>query len=284
MNKKVRKQQIAARTDAERTEGLREVDPRILEIGFHAVFAPRSIAGKYQWDSLMTVILFTMENLEKGIKTISFEEFITAFSKSLDGAPHPHLLLLRPGAQKLMLRPGKVDQSHEGRLSVSFKALVERLEYLETPHTQTAGDFAVDALQDAFMGLTSSKYHWGKKGFPTKGEVREMAKASLTESGRNVRKSGWTELLREARLDWLPEGDAGRPSKADMDANAKAAREIRAIITQAEKDIYKGNSIRFRDNLRAALGGKTEYQRSEQDRLNSPPENEPGDESPGIIV
>jgi hypothetical protein len=279
MNKKVRKQQIAARTDAERTEGLRDVDPRIVDIGFHAVFAPRSIAGKYQWDPLMTVILYTMANLEKGIKTISFEEFITAFSKSLDGAPHPHLLLLRLEAQELMLRPGKVGQSHEGRLSVSFKALAERLEYLEIPPTQTAGDFAVDALQDAFMGLISSQYHWGKDGFPTKGKVTEMAKASLTESGRNVRKSGWTALLREAHLDWLPEGYAGRPSKADMDENAKASREAHSILTQAIQNVHNGDAIGVRDRLKAYYGGKAEYQRSEQDRLGSSSENETTEEA-----
>jgi hypothetical protein len=250
MNKKVRKQQTAARTDAERTEGLHDVDPRIVDIGFQAVYVPRSIAGKYQWDPMMTVILYTMADLEKGIKNISFEEFITALSKSLEGA------------------------GHEGIISVYFKAFAERLRFLETPRTPTRGDFAVDAIQEAFMGLTSSKYHWGKKGFPTKGEVTQMAKASLAEAGRKVRKSGWTELLREAHLDWLPKGDAGRPSKADMDANAKAAREIRAIITQAEKEIFNGDSIRFRDNLRTAFGAKTEYQRSEQDRLNSLPKSE----------
>jgi hypothetical protein len=82
MNRKVRKQQTAAGTGAEKTEELHDVDPRILDIGFHAVFAPRSIAGKYQWDGLMYVILDTMADLEKGIKKISFEEFMAAFSKT----------------------------------------------------------------------------------------------------------------------------------------------------------------------------------------------------------
>jgi hypothetical protein len=179
----------------------------------------------------MTVILYTIADLDKGIKTISFEEFITALSKSLYGATNPHLLFLRLQAHALMLRPVKIDQRHEGSLSVCFKEFAERLEYLETARTSTSGDFAVDALQDAFMGLTSGQCHWGKKGFPTKGEVTQMAKASLAESGNKVRKSGWTKLLQKARLGWLPEGEAGRPSKADMDENAKASREIRAIIT-----------------------------------------------------
>jgi hypothetical protein len=116
------------------------------------------------------------------------------------------------------------------------------------------------------------------KGFPTKGEVTQIAKASLAESGKNARKAGWTNLLREAHLDWLPEGEAGRPSKADMDETAKAERECRAIFTQAKKTYYHDDPIRFRDALRSAWGGKTEYQRSEQDRLSSPIENKQDDE------
>jgi hypothetical protein len=235
---------------------LDDIDPRVREIGYNAIYAPRSIAGKYHRDPLMHVILYTQAELKEEGKKISFVSFISAF---------------------LAIVEGDADEDKD-RLSVAFKSFAERLEYLETPRTPTAGDFAVDALQDAFMGLTKSQHQWGKKGFPSKGEVTQMAKASLAGSGRNVRKAGWTALLREAGLDWLPKGDAGRPSKANLDANAKAAREIRAIITEAEKSIYKGDSIRFRDNLRSALGGKTEYQRSEQDRLSSPPENESHDE------
>jgi hypothetical protein len=232
MNRKVREQTGTEETEAsERAERLPldDVDPRILDIAFHAVFAPRSIAGKYQWDGLMYVILNTMADLEKGIKKISFEEFIAAFSKSFEG----------------------VTSENEGRLSVYFKEFAERLEYLENPRTPTNGDIAVDALQDAFMGLTSGQYGWGKKGFPTKGEVTQMAKTSLMNSGRNVRKAGWTALLREAHLGWLPKGEAGRPSKAEVDENAKAARECHTILTQAINDnnIYGGNAIRLRDAL-----------------------------------
>ena len=91
-----------------------------------------------------------------------------------------------------------------------------------------------------------------------------------------MRRAGWTALLREAHLGWLPKGKSGRPpSKADLDENVKAERECRAILTQMKKALYYGDDpIELRDALRSAWGGKTEYLRSERDRLSSPPENE----------
>jgi hypothetical protein len=158
VNRKVREQTGTKKTEpAERAERLPldDVDPRILDIAFHAVFAPRSIAGKYQWDGLMYVILNTMADLEKGIEKISFEEFIAAFSKSFEG----------------------VTSENEGRLSVYFKAFAERLEYLENPRTPTNGDIAVDALQDAFMGLTSGQADNPDAVPICKKSVRESPKA-----------------------------------------------------------------------------------------------------------
>ena len=65
--------------------------------------------------------------------------------------------------------------------AICLKRFAKRLEYLEAPRTQTAADFAVDALQDAFMGLTSGQYDWGKKGFPTR------VKASSQGGGGGLR-------------------------------------------------------------------------------------------------
>jgi hypothetical protein len=200
----------------------------------------------------MAVILFTLAELGDGKKKISFREFITSLSKSLKEA------------------------RHEGELGL-FREFAERLEYLKTPPVPTAEGFAIDALQDAFIGLTWRKYRWGKKGFPTKGEVTEMAKASLSESGRDVRKGGWTHLLRKAHLDWLPEGKAGRPSKAGLDETEKATREFKSICTRMVKEKFGGSFILARDAARAAYGNKSEYKRSELDRLSSSPANEAED-------
>jgi hypothetical protein len=86
MSKRVPKQQAASgHPDVEKIKRLlrNNADPRVLEIVFHAVFAPRSVAGKYHWDPLMAVILFTLAELGDGKRKISFREFITAHSKNL---------------------------------------------------------------------------------------------------------------------------------------------------------------------------------------------------------
>jgi len=254
---------------------------------------PRSIAGARQDDQLLRRIYFCtrqccedsniarLKIVEAAIAESKYEEITVsklAFNKETEervtgeqGGNYvlEFLYMAREFCRLLNLgepfRP-KAD-------SEFFSRVAECLNYLET-YKPSLGDYAVEALQNAFVGLMQSKYDWGKKAVPTKGEVREMAKAHLEEQGTS-KKSGWTNLLREAGLDWLPAGQAGRPSKVDIDENVKAGREYRALCTQAVNDFYGGDIIRARDSLKAAYGGKSEYQRSERDRLASSSEHDP---------
>jgi len=229
-----------------------------LEVAFLCNF-PRSVVGEYQDDPLMMSIL--RAKAEGSINELSAARIIEAISVRWDSSYR------NPMRDYIETRwPRAID---------FFQAVIERLRHLET-YQPAAGDFAIEALQDAFAGLMYDKYAWGKTGLPTKGEVREMAK-SLLERQNRVIKSGWTKLLQTSGLGWLPEGAAGRPSKADMDENEKASREAHAILTQAIQDVHNGDAIRVRDALRAYLGGKTEYQRSERDRLSAPAENDQDD-------
>ena len=85
MSKRVPKQQAASgHPDVEKIKRLlrNNAGTRVREIVFHAVFAPHSVAGKYHWDPLMAVILFTLAELGNGQSKISFREFITAHSKN----------------------------------------------------------------------------------------------------------------------------------------------------------------------------------------------------------
>ena len=146
-----------------------------------------------------------------------------------------------------------------------FSRIAEALKHFET-YKPTTGDFAVEALQNAFVGLTQSKYAWGKKGLPTKGEVIAMAKEHLERDGKS-KGSGWTEMLEKAGLKWLPKGKAGRPTKQEVDENVKAEREYKALCTRAIRDFYNGDPQSARDVLKAAYGNRAEYRRSENDRL-----------------
>jgi len=113
--------------------------------------------------------------------------------------------------------------NHPQTASEFFQAIADRLRHLET-YRPTAGDFAVQALQEVFVGLMNGPYQWGKKGLPTKGQVTQFAKEYLKLSGRNVRKGTWTDLLKEAGLNWLPPGKAGRPSKQKVNENIKTKK------------------------------------------------------------
>jgi len=144
-----------------------------------------------------------------------------------------------------------------------FQGIAERLRRLET-YKPTVGDFAVEAIQNAFVGLMQSKYAWGTKGLPTRGEVEQMAKSLLARDGKE-KKSGWTDLRRIAGLDFLPEGRAGRPSKGEVDENRKAKQEALAIITK----LCGGNWPKFRDAVKSASAGKKLFLRDERERLAS---------------
>lgn len=226
-------------------------EPRIREVAIRAMF-PRSIAGPYQTDALMRRLF--LANDRRPIRTV-------LSSKADFGKGLPSTIEIAKAASRVLEASG----------STFFLEVGKHLKHLET-YEPTAADFAVEALQDAFVGLMQSKYGWGKKGRPTLGEVSGMAKALLEKEERQVRKSGWTELLKTAGLGWLPKGAAGRPSKAELDENEKAFRECHTILTQAinDKDIYGGNAIRARDVLRS-WSGKAEYKRSKRDGLSAPP-------------
>ncbi|MBV9107354.1 MAG: hypothetical protein JO313_15160 [Verrucomicrobia bacterium] len=206
---------------------------------------------------------FTKATSTKIIELISLLTVSESFStqtNSITAVFHNFLEHFRPGASEF------------------FQDLAERLKHLET-YRPTAGDFAVEAIQKVFLALMHFKYRWGKNGEPTKGEVIEMAKAVLAKSGRKVRQSGWTGLLRDAGLGWLKAGAAGRPSKAELDENAKAEREYKSLWAKAVRDFYGGDIIRARDLLKAAFGSKQEYQRSERARLALSSESGPEDEA-----
>jgi hypothetical protein len=210
---------------------------------------PRSIAGKYQNDPLMGSILRAKG--EGSINELSATRIISAISGRWDSS-YP-----TPMRDYLDTRwPRAID---------FFQAVIERLRYLET-REPTAGDYAVEAIQDAFVGLMYGKYDWGKKGNPTKGEVTKMAKAILKRQGKS-KKSGWTELLRTADLDWLPEGAAGRPSSLEVDQNLKAKQEFLSKQTQYVNDVLGGDWSLLNHKAGHVFGGKHLAQQHETERL-----------------
>src|SRR5262249_32038252 len=127
------------------------------------------------------------------------------------------------------------------------------------------GDFAVEALQDAFVGLMQNEYDWGKKGFPTKGKVLGMAK-ELLERQKISRETGWTDLLRKARLDWLDPGPVGRPPKREVDEIPKAKKEDTSVITKYVEGHLGGNWPGFLQTMKGRFGKKLHIE-DEQARL-----------------
>jgi hypothetical protein len=219
--------------------------PRIREVTKRAMF-PRSIAGKYQADKLARCIFFSNDR--------------RSISVRLSSKPQPTKGI--PTAVEISGVVSREGKKYAGPLSKFLEEVAERLEHLEN-FKPTIGDYAVEALQNAFVGLMESKYEWGKKGLPTKVEVREMAKELLKRAGKEKR-SGWTDLFRTAGLDFLPRGSAGRkPSRQEVDQNIKAKQEAISIVTK----LYAGDWVKFRDNIKPAVGGKKLYQQDEMERL-----------------
>jgi hypothetical protein len=110
-----------------------------------------------------------------------------------------------------------------------------------------------------------SKYDWSKERLPTKGEVRAMAKRLLKRQKKAV-KSGWTEHLRKAGLDWLPEGRAGRPTKTEVDKVGAAKKSALTKITKFVNKVCGGDW----GSIDATLGkafGKNAAMEAEQERL-----------------
>jgi hypothetical protein len=164
-------------------------------------------------------------------------------------------------------RLSKPTEAHQPKTDTEFfSAIAKCLNYLKNPKP-TLGNYAVEALQNAFLVQMKIKYEWGKKGYPTKGEVRNLAKALLEESGRNVPKSGWTKFRQNAGLDWLEPGKGGRPQRWEVGEIRKVEQEIDSIITKQIETHYGGDPSRFLDALKASHGGKKLSLQNEAERL-----------------
>jgi hypothetical protein len=233
---------------------------------------PRSCLGAKQFDWLTRVIYAVRDrcpDINSAAREI-VEIVTTSFNPSIADAwirhaPDGSLFWLIGRLHSSLGFDGSFQPKTGSEL---FGAIAEGIQYLES-YKPTAGDYAIEALQGAFVGLMQKNYAWGKKGRPTKGDVIEMAKARLQERKKKTdfAKSSWSEFLKAAQLDWLPAGQARRPSKASLDENVKAEREYLSLCKQAIKDIYGGDPKRARDSVKAAFGNKAEYRRSEEDRL-----------------
>jgi hypothetical protein len=234
---------------------------------------PRSHLGARQNDWLVRVIYVIRQRCpDTNIVAREVIEIVTAPYPPLSAADE--LIKCTPegsffwlaGLLGRYLAPDGSFQPKTG--SELFGAIAEGYRHLES-YKPKPRDYAIEALQDAFVGLMRSKYAWGKKGVPVIGETIEMAKSRLQDQGKKAdfSKSSWSLFLPEALLAWLQRGQAGRPSKASLDESLKAVREYKSLCTQAMNEVYGGDAKRARDALRAAFGSRAEYHRSEKDRL-----------------
>jgi hypothetical protein len=246
-------------------------DARIVAV--RACF-PRSVFGKRQDDLVLRAIFAVKFDATSGklvAKNPGFHEILKAALRcytspknqraisQLEGAPIGSLPWLAFELYKCAdygdLFAPKTDAEFFSRIAVD-------LNYLDN-QKPTLGDFAVEALQNAFVGLMQSKYDWGKKGLPTKGDVIAMAKEHLARS-RKSKKSGWTKMLKDAGLTWLPEGRAGRPSKREVDENVKAKQEFLSKQTQYVNETLDGDWSRLNERAGHVFRGKQLYQEDAQ--------------------
>jgi hypothetical protein len=149
-----------------------------------------------------------------------------------------------------------------------FGAITEVFRHLES-YKATPGDYAIQALQNAFVGLMQNNYAWGKGGLPTKSEVTTMAKKFLEKEQKPAPKGGWTKLRSDARLGFLPSKRAGRPpSERKVDEILKAKQEALSNTTKLVNEQWGGDWQRLNDIIKIARGGKKSALQSELDRLN----------------
>jgi hypothetical protein len=148
-----------------------------------------------------------------------------------------------------------------------FAAIAERFAYLES-YKPTAGDYAIEALQDAFVGLMQKNYAWGKKGLPTKGEVTKMAKELFDKGQKPKPKGGWTKLREDAGLGFLRPGQAGRPTRKEVDETIRAKQSALSTTTKFVNKEFGGDWNRWDVIMKMALGGEKLALQSEQERLN----------------
>jgi hypothetical protein len=239
---------------------------------------PRSSAGKYQDDALARRIFYAIDHVKQSCQDPNLVRLKIVEVVSAMAVPAPEQL---SGDLETFSLPsaGIFHQVHEltKRLnpgnpfrpktdSEFFEAIVTRLKYFEN-FKPTAGDFAVEELQNAFIGLMQRKYNWGKNGTPTKGEVTEMARVLLENSHRKAWKSSWTGLLKTAGLDWLKPGNAGRPPKHDVDENVKIKKKFLSEQTKFVNEALGGDWNKVYDKAKYVFGGKKLYRQDEQAHL-----------------
>jgi hypothetical protein len=224
-------------------------------------FFPRSIVGDYQDDPIMRSILTQMRGRPfSELSPVETIELVGELTAPLPEGVWAQSFARGPFGSYNSSFARWYFESDDSSASQFFQLIAERLRHLET-YRPKARDFAIEALQDAFVGFGED--------LPTRGIVIEIAKQRLIRARKKVdfSKSSWSELLQAARLDWLQPGRAGRPSKADIDENVKAECECKALIHKSLHETYGGNWLAARDALRAARGSKAEYRRTEQERL-----------------
>jgi hypothetical protein len=240
-----------------------EAPEEVRRVVFRASF-PRSISGKYQDDTLARVLAFAPRDIPLTERRVEITrrangEFTPPDISLAKGIPLGRRLALLCGLSRF----GEADSPRTD--SEFFASIVTRLKYLGT-HRPLQSDFAIQALQEAFIGLMQTKYDWGKKDFPTKGKVTEMAKAHLEKTGRSI-KSGWTKMLKEAGLGWLPQGAAGQPKRQEVDDNLKAKKEFLSKLTKYVNEQLQGNWVVMLWEAKHVFGGKPLYLQEEQSRL-----------------
>jgi hypothetical protein len=293
MNKKYKRKQCARNEPASTPEEIKFVreaietmkkvfpwlcaKPEAQLVAYRATF-PRSIAGNRQDDQLLRKIYHTWQHYRQDVQLARLQivEMVSSHvamkeDSNIEGLGDEHPGSLSSPASELAKLVSEVARLSRGQSfqpktdTEFFSRIAGDLNYLET-HKPTAGDYAVEALQDAFVGLMQSTYAWGQKGYPTKGEVREMAKAILKRQGKS-KKSGWTELLRTADLGWLPEGAAGRPASLEVDRNLKAKQEFLSKQTQYVNEVLGGDWSLLNHKAGHVFGGKQLAQQHETERL-----------------
>lgn len=184
------------------------------------------------------------------------------YVSELEGAPEGTVFWMALELHRLLRAGGPPLPKTESEL---FTYIAKALEHFET-YKPVTSDFAVAALQNAFVGLMERTHAWGKKGLPTKGKVIAMAKEHLEREGK-VKRSGWTEMLRKAELGWLPEGRAGRPSRGEVDENLKDKQEFLSKQTKLVNEMMGGKWRPLLERAGPVFGGKKLFPQHESERL-----------------
>jgi hypothetical protein len=246
-----------------------EAPEKVHRVVFRASF-PRSVCGKYQDDNLARVLAFANRDTP-----LTEPQLVEITRRAFSVLSPPDISRREESlAKEIPLAPIVAALHRLGREGVAdaprtysefFANVATRLEHLET-YRPLASDFAIQALQEAFVGLMERKYDWGKKRFPTKGEVTEMTKAQLERAGNSI-KSGWTKMLKEAGLEWLQPGAAGQPKKREVDDNLKAKKVFLDKLTKYVNEQLQGNWVAMLWEAKPVFGGKPLYRQEEQNRL-----------------